>query len=106
VTDNWVAVCPLAAVKSGEMTLEDAAGNEIVLASVDGEVYAFDAICTHALGYLDQGDLEGHEVLCPLHEGRFDIRTGAVLGGEPQEPIAVYPTRIDDDTVYVAVPEG
>ncbi|GAA5190456.1 non-heme iron oxygenase ferredoxin subunit [Rugosimonospora acidiphila] len=103
--DNWVSACPREALRSGEMTMEELSGNEIVLADVDGEVFAFDGICTHALGYLDQGDLDGYQVLCPLHEGRFDIRTGKVVAGEPDEPIAVYPTKVQDGTVYVNVPE-
>jgi naphthalene 1,2-dioxygenase system ferredoxin subunit len=98
---TWLPVCPLAAVKGGEMTMHEVDGHEIVLAEVDNRVYAFDAICTHALGYLDQGDLTGYEVRCPLHEGRFDIRSGEVLGGEPQVPIEVYPVQVEGDTVYV-----
>lgn len=101
--EKWVPVCPRSALLSGEMVLEDAGGSEVVLADVDGEVYAFDAICTHAFGYLDQGELEGHQVLCPLHEGRFDVRTGEVVAGEPDEPVTVYPTRVEEDTVYVDI---
>jgi naphthalene 1,2-dioxygenase ferredoxin component len=102
-TGKWVPVCARSAVVPGAMALEDADGVEVVLAEVEGQVYAFDAICTHAFGYLDQGELSGHEVLCPLHEGRFDVRTGDVVAGEPTEPIAVYPTRVDEGTVYVDV---
>lgn len=105
MSDKWVSVCPRSSVHAGEMVLQETDGNEVVLAEVEGQVYAFDAICTHALGYLDQGDLVGHQVVCPLHEGRFDIRTGEVVAGEPEEPINVYETRVDGDTVYVNVPE-
>jgi 3-phenylpropionate/trans-cinnamate dioxygenase ferredoxin subunit len=28
---------------------------------------------------LAEGDIEGHEVTCPWHGARFDIRTGEVL---------------------------
>jgi nitrite reductase/ring-hydroxylating ferredoxin subunit len=103
--ENWVPACKLSALTPGEMVMEEIDGHEIVFAEVGGDVYAFDGICSHALGYLDQGELEGHEVLCPLHEGRFDIRSGEVTGGEPTEPIAVYPIKVEDDTVFVDVPE-
>ena len=105
MVDKWVPVCSRSALSSGQMTMEEVGDREIVLADVDGEVFAFDGICTHALGYLDQGELEGYQVLCPLHEGRFDVRTGKVVGGEPTEPIEVYPTRVDDGTILVEVPE-
>ena len=103
--ENWVPACKVSALTPGEMVMEDIDGDEIVFTEVNGAVYAFNGICSHALGYLDQGELEGYEVLCPLHEGRFDVRTGEVTGGEPTEPIAVYPTRIEDDVVYVDVAE-
>ncbi len=103
---TWVAVCPRRDLAPGDLVIEEVGDREIVLADVEGQVYAFDGICTHALGYLDQGELEGHEVLCPLHDGRFDVRTGAVTAGEPTEPIEVYPTRVDGDTVYLQLPEA
>jgi naphthalene 1,2-dioxygenase system ferredoxin subunit len=102
---TWVPACARSALTKGEMTMEQIGDREIVLADVDGEVFAFDGICTHALGYLDQGELDGYQVLCPLHEGRFDVRTGQVVSGEPTEPIEVYATRIDGETVVVEIPE-
>jgi nitrite reductase (NADH) small subunit len=33
-------------------------------------------------------------VVCPLHEWRFDLETGATLNGEC--PIAVYPIALDE----------
>jgi naphthalene 1,2-dioxygenase ferredoxin component len=105
MADKWIPVCPRSAVGAGEMVMEEVGDREIVLADVDGEVFAFDGICTHALGYLDQGELDGYQVMCPLHEGRFDIRTGKVVSGEPEEPIEVYPARVTDGTIYLEVPE-
>jgi naphthalene 1,2-dioxygenase system ferredoxin subunit len=104
--EKWVAVCPRRNVTPAEMVAEEVDDREIVLVDVGGEVFAFDGICTHALGYLDQGELDGYEVLCPLHEGRFDVRTGAVVAGEPDEPIEVYPTKVEADTIYLLVPES
>lgn len=103
--EKWVQACPRAALAPAKMVMEEVGDREIVLADVGGQVFAFDGICTHAFGFLDQGELEGHEVLCPLHEGRFDIRTGQVVAGEPDEPIGVYATRVEDDIVYVQLPD-
>ena len=50
------------------------AGREIALYGVDGEVFATDNICTHGQARLCEGFLEGHEIECPLHQGRFDVR--------------------------------
>ena len=42
----------------------------------DGKFYCIDGICTHEGGPLGEGTLEGGELVCPWHEGRFDPKTG------------------------------
>ncbi|MGE0487498.1 MAG: Rieske 2Fe-2S domain-containing protein [Gammaproteobacteria bacterium] len=38
--------------------------------------YATDDRCTHGEASLADGDVDGDEIVCPFHLGRFDIRTG------------------------------
>ncbi len=105
MSDTWVPVCPRSALQPGEMKLVDAGKAEIVVVNVDGELFALDAICTHALGYLDDGEVRGNQLVCPLHEGCFDVRTGAVVSGPPDQPLSVYEVSVQDDTVQVRVPD-
>ncbi|MGV9315451.1 QcrA and Rieske domain-containing protein [Streptomyces sp. NPDC003691] len=55
----------------------------------DGTLVGYSAVCTHlacaVLFRADRGQ-EG-ELLCPCHEGVFDIRTGAVTAGPPPRPL-------------------
>jgi nitrite reductase/ring-hydroxylating ferredoxin subunit len=46
----------------------------IVLAMVQGNVYAMDAVCSHESGPLEDGSLEGYELKCPWHCALFDVR--------------------------------
>lgn len=101
--DTWVPVCPLSALQPGQMKLIDTGTAEIIMVNVDGELFALEAICTHALGYLDEGELRGHEIICPLHEGSFDVRTGAVLNGPPEQPLPTYQVAVHDNTIQVKV---
>ena len=48
----------------------------IALYDVDGQVFATANECTHALAVRTDGWLEGDVVECPLHGGRFSVRTG------------------------------
>ena len=52
-------------VTPGEMMLVDDDGEEIVIANVAGEYFAFSDTCTHEGGPLSDGELEGHIVTCP-----------------------------------------
>lgn len=69
-------------------------GRELALFRSGDEVYATDPMCTHGLARLCEGFVEGHEVECPLHQGRFDLRTGAATCAPASVAVAVYPVRV------------
>jgi nitrite reductase/ring-hydroxylating ferredoxin subunit len=75
----------------------------IAVYNVDGIVYATAEICTHAKQSLTEGELEGHEVMCPAHWATFDVRTGAALCFPASEPLTVYPVTVVDGMITVAI---
>lgn len=48
----------------------------VVFRTTDDRVYATGLLCPHQNEPLDQGHLEGDEVVCRRHHLRFDIRSG------------------------------
>lgn len=85
----------------GEMRMVQAGGERVVLVRVGDEYYAIGWLCSHALGFLSEGELLGYEVQCPIHEGRFDIRTGEPTREPPEEPIPAYSVRVEGGDVLV-----
>ena len=79
------------------------AGRDMALYNAGGEIFATDNICTHGHARLCEGFLEGHEIECPLHQGRFDVRTGQPMCAPVTEAIRSYPVRIEDGRVFVAL---
>jgi 3-phenylpropionate/trans-cinnamate dioxygenase ferredoxin subunit len=71
VNANDLADGGLTATKVGE--------NEILLAKVEGKIYAIANACGHLAYPLNEGRLDGHIVTCIWHGARFDLRTGAVV---------------------------
>lgn len=65
-------------IKEGGLVGVELEGNKIVLAMVDGQVFAMDAVCSHKGGPLEEGKLEGHNLTCPWHYAVFDVRSGRV----------------------------
>ena len=49
---------------------------EYAVYRLDGQFYATDDMCTHALVSLSYGDVADGQIFCPMHGGAFDIRTG------------------------------
>jgi len=98
----FVQVARLEDIAPGELLRVEVAGRLVCLANVDGAIYAVDDDCTHISGPLDQGELEGCVLTCPLHLARFDVRTGQVLRGPARDDLPTYPVRVEGDAIYIA----
>jgi nitrite reductase/ring-hydroxylating ferredoxin subunit len=101
----WYQVATVADLADGEMMAVEADGRELLLARVDDGFYAVDNLCTHAEGWLDMGFLlpESCEVQCPLHEGRFDLRSGKATQEPASEPLHAYKVRVEDGQILVEI---
>lgn len=87
------------------MILGEHGDRQVLLAKVDGAIYAMNDVCTHAEGPLHQGDLgrEGpYLVTCPYHEAHFDVRDGKVQQDTDwATDTAAYRVEIRDGEVWV-----
>jgi nitrite reductase/ring-hydroxylating ferredoxin subunit len=101
---EFVKVAGLSEVPQGEMKVVELDGKPVVLANVDGEIYAFGGECTHKGGLLGEGELEGDTVICPLHGGEFNVKTGEVLSPPPEEPVSSYQVQVEGDDIKIARP--
>ncbi|MGO4330401.1 non-heme iron oxygenase ferredoxin subunit [Cupriavidus sp. 2TAF22] len=95
-------VCSVAELKSGDMKCVFMGATRVLLANVDGKVYATSDICSHALAYLSDGYLEGSVVECPLHGAQFDVITGKALSPPADGDIETYEVTEADGRIFVA----
>jgi nitrite reductase/ring-hydroxylating ferredoxin subunit/uncharacterized membrane protein len=80
--DGWVASLAASELADGRLRGVDVGGDRVVVARCDdGMVCAIAATCSHLGGPLDKGARDGDTVVCPWHGSRFDLRSGAVVGG-------------------------
>jgi len=98
---DWVAVADQGAINEGEMKGVTVGSQEIALYNLKGEIYATDNLCTHAFAFLSDGWLDGEEVECPLHAGRFEIKTGKGLGPPIPCDIKTFPVRVANGKIEV-----
>ena len=101
MSGHWIEVISRDAVPEGDVIGVNVAGRDIALYGVDGEVFATDNVCTHGNARLCDGFLDGHEIECPLHQGKFDVRTGAAMCAPLTEAVKTYPIRIEGQQVFV-----
>jgi naphthalene 1,2-dioxygenase system ferredoxin subunit len=97
-TGRWVDV-------AGEAEIPD---GDVVGRVVDGrEILATDATCTHGNASLCGGFVEPDgSIECPLHQGRFDIRSGAALCEPLERDLAVHAVRVAAGRVWIAIDAG
>ena len=98
---HWVTVASRAALGEGDMLGVEAEGKPIALYNLDGTIYASDNVCTHAFAMLTDGWLDGEVIECPLHAGRFEIKTGKGLGPPIPCDLKTYKVRVVGDEVQV-----
>ena len=79
------------------------AGREIALYTEGDKVYASDNLCTHGHARLCDGFLEGHEIECPLHQGRFDVRDGKPTCEPVTEALRTYPVKVEGRRVFLQI---
>ncbi len=102
---KWVRAAAVGELAEGAMKPVELEGRSLALYHLaDGTWCASDNLCTHAFALLTEGWLEGCVIECPLHSGRFDLRTGAGQGAPIEDDLAVYAVRVEGDDVLVQVP--
>ena len=100
---RWTDAVPVDEVPVDDVIGIVVDGHDVALYSVDGEIYATGNVCTHGQARLCEGFLEGHEIECPLHQGKFDVRNGQPTCAPVTEAIPSYPVRIEGGRVFLAL---
>ncbi|MBI2748505.1 MAG: non-heme iron oxygenase ferredoxin subunit [Burkholderiales bacterium] len=103
--EEWVTVALRADLGAGGMIAVAFGDYQIALYDVGGEILATDSTCTHAEGLLTDGTLQGEIVECPLHGGRFSVRTGKGMGPPIPCDLKTYPVRVVEGEIQVRLPD-
>src|SRR3954454_24088887 len=103
--EDWTSVLADAAIGEGEMRAVDVDGVAILVARRGGEVFALSNTCVHRGGQLDQGELRGDCVKCPLHGSVFRLEDGSVEQGPAAFPQPALEARVQDGSIEVRAPQ-
>ena len=69
-----------------------------------GDLYAVSAVCPHAGGPIEDGQIDDRVVQCPLHQNAFRLADGVSTTGQP--PLRSYPVHVDDfGDLVIAMPD-
>ncbi len=101
---DWVEAATLGEFDDNDRKLVDLGGEkQIGLFKLDDGFHAVGAWCSHQKASIFHGEISDHEIMCPLHGARFDLRNGRNLSLPAVKPIPSYPVKVYDDKVYIKV---
>lgn len=94
-------------LQESKLVKVDVDDKSLVMTSISGKLYAMDAVCSHEGGPLEEGTLEDYTLICPWHQGKFDIRTAkASAETDWVTDLKSYPVIVDDRTGEISIDAG
>ncbi|MEI8631175.1 non-heme iron oxygenase ferredoxin subunit [Vibrio sp. PP-XX7] len=103
MSDNWISTVNVDDIPEDDVIGINVNGQQIALYKVEGEIFATDNVCTHGHALLSDGFLEDGEIECPLHQGRFCVKSGKAMCEPLTENIKTYSARVEADQIYLLV---
>jgi len=91
---EWTHALPAEKLPDGTTAAVKIGGQSILLARVDGHVYALRNECPHLGCLLHRGQLEGFLLKCPCHDWVFDLRSGEFTLA-PEIKITLFPVKVE-----------
>lgn len=100
---DWIRVAGAAECPPGTLLGVRVGREDIVLANVDGDLYALEDRCSHQDFPLSDGELDGSRLTCIYHGATFDACSGRATGLPALRPVRTFPVEIRDGDVHVQV---
>jgi len=77
--------------------------NAVVIANVNGDLYALRDVCSHQDFPLSDGEMDGTEIECIYHGAKFDVCSGRATGLPAIAPVKTYNVEVRDGEIFVQI---
>ena len=88
---------------AGEIKAVELGEDSVLIANLDEEFYAVANHCGESPLPLTFSRLEGATLICSWHGCRYDMRTGARIDEPDFDRLRVYPVKVRDGQIHIAV---
>lgn len=76
---------------------------EIGVVRIDDKIYGFNAFCPHRGASLIEGSVHIGELICPLHQYRFELQTGRAKSGDCAD-LETFLCHLSDKGLKITIP--
>jgi 3-phenylpropionate/trans-cinnamate dioxygenase ferredoxin subunit len=100
---EFVRVGSLPDFRPGSVKAVQVDDRRLVVANLDGRLYALSNACPHAGLPMSGGYLHGAAIVCPFHGSFFKLEDGEPAGGPATDALETYAVRVEGNDVLVAL---
>ncbi len=100
-SDEFTPVIEDAALPPDKPTRVMAGSTPVLLVRQGGNIYALAAVCTHAGGPLNEGELTDSSIICPWHGSQFSLKDGKVEAGPATVDEPAFEARVRNGKIEV-----
>ena len=100
---QFIKVANVSDVPEHQPQCVHAEGHAICLVNLGGDIKAVADTCSHADASLSDGEVDGDEIICPLHYASFCLNTGEARQPPADEDIRVYNVRVTNGDIEVEI---
>ena len=102
---GWVVVARCDELPPGRLKRVGYGDAPVVLANVEGQLYALSDTCQHHGASLAEGALRGTSLICAWHAWRYDAPTGRLVNPPSNRlRLTTYPVRLAGDQIAIGPP--
>lgn len=103
--ERFVRIAVSDELREGVPVVREVFGTEVLLIRAGGSIRAYGHRCTHLGAPLSEGVCANGVLVCPWHNARFDLETGAMLSPPALDDLPRYRVREDDGSILLGMPE-
>ncbi len=99
--ENWVQACATDDIDDEDLLRFDHDDRTYCIYNTPDGFFATDGYCTHEDEHLENGIVIDCVIECPLHQGRFDVRSGKALSAPVCVDLKTWPVKVEQGKVYI-----
>ncbi|MBN3562352.1 MocE family 2Fe-2S type ferredoxin [Aliamphritea spongicola] len=98
---NFIDVCDIEDIDEEDVMRFDHGDETFAIYRTEEGYFATAGLCTHEEVHLEDGLVIDDVIECPLHQGRFNVRTGEALSAPACVNLKTYPVKVEGRRVMM-----
>ena len=102
MSNDWIEACAANDIDKEDVIRFDHGGRTFAIyRSAEGDYFATDGLCTHEQAHLADGLVMGDIIECPMHNGRFNYKTGEAKRAPVCVNLKTYAVKVEGGRVFI-----